>query len=269
VSHTLAEGGSISGIALFKDQLYISRGHSDIIEVYHLSTLSFQRNLHVAGLGCVNAMTSCPDCNVLFIADICNNLIHVVDEHGLAVNWKVDDEPRRLSVNSELNVLVTFYEPSKLREFTPSGQLVREITLQSDINYPRQAIQLDNNRYAVTQGYHKHAGLHRVCIVNSIGTLMQSYGGDIGSGDGHLNTPGCMALSGGSLIVSDFQNQRLLVLNSSSLTTARTMMYFNDEKKSIRMTLSEDGSRLYSAHNLWNVDKFTNGHVKVIDISWE
>jgi len=113
VSHTLAEGEVIWGIALFKHQLYI--GRHTIIEVYHSSTLLFQRNLPVAGLGSVNDMTSCPDCHFLFLVDDRNKLIHVVGESGLTANWKVDDVPFKLSVNLQLNVLVTFSDTRKLR----------------------------------------------------------------------------------------------------------------------------------------------------------
>jgi len=168
-------------------------------------------------------------------------------------------------------VLVTFSETRKLREFTPSGQHVREITLQSDIDYPRHVIQLDKNRYAVIHGHSENDdGFHRVCIVNSIGTLIQSYGGNRGSSDGHLNNPMHMALFGGSLIVSDSLNNRLLLLNSSSMTTARTIIALTDGWIPVRMALSEDGSRLYSAlvESLY-FDINTSGHVNVMDIFWE
>jgi len=95
-------GENIHGIALFRDHLYVA-GYSDI-EVYHLSTLSFQRNLPVAGLRCVSDMTSCPDRNVLFIVDDRNKMIHVVDERGLAVKSKSDGKANALSVNSQLKV---------------------------------------------------------------------------------------------------------------------------------------------------------------------
>ena len=262
MNQTLAEGPPIWGILAFKDQLYVGRsgGH---IEIYSIPTLSFQRSLTIPGLGCIDDMTSCPGCDVLFISDHCNNLTHVIDGRGLAVSWKVDDTPSGLSVNSHLNVLITFTGVRKLREFTPSGQLVREISLQSDMTYPKHAIQLDNQRYAVVHGKTNSTGLHRVCIVNSIGTIIQSYGGNKGSGLGQLHSPLRLAVFGGSIIVSDYNNKRLLLFNSSTLTFIREIM--SSDRWPIQMSIDENGNRLYLAENTFG---YTNGRMKVIDLVW-
>jgi hypothetical protein len=179
-------------------------------------------------------------------------------------HWNVPDQPDSISVNSQLNVIVTFVEAKKLREFTPSGSLVREITLQSDINHPMHAIQLDNNRYVVVHGHYNDTGLHRVCIVNSNGQIVHSYGRNRGSGDGQLNTPNRLALFGDSLVVSDYNNDRLLVFEASTLNLQNKI----DSLDASRMSLSADGTRLYTSSSEWEYGECISSHIKVFDINW-
>jgi sugar lactone lactonase YvrE len=95
--------------------------------------------------------------------------------------------PDGLSVNAQLNVVVTRPSLGDIRVYTPGGELIRNITLQSDVTEPHQAIQLDDDRFVVVHG--DHDDVHRVCIVNSEGRIIQSYGGHKGSDIRQLNRP--------------------------------------------------------------------------------
>jgi hypothetical protein len=125
-----------------------------VIEVYDVATLNHRRNVSIPGLRCVIDLASCPQCDVVYISDVyCNDKIYAVDKHGVVVfNWSAMGWPHGLSVNSQFNVIVTFPYLQMLREFSPRGELIRNITLQSDIRYPWHAIQLDYDRYAVVHG---------------------------------------------------------------------------------------------------------------------
>jgi hypothetical protein len=56
--------------------------------------------------------------------------------------------------------------------------------------------------------------LHRVCIVDSDGRVLRSYGGSKGSSNGQLNVPDRIVVNG-FIFVVDFNNHRVLMLNST------------------------------------------------------
>jgi hypothetical protein len=267
LNRTLANGTCVWGLTAYGNKLYVGRDNQKEFEVYDTNAFSLDRRLLVRGDSCcINDMATCSNCDFVFAVDHWRRIIHVFDVNGARNQWNVPDEPRSLSVNSQLNVIVTFSETKKLREFTPNGSLVREITLQSDINYPMHAIQLDNNRYVVAHGRYNDTGLHRVCIVDGNGQIVHSYGRNRGSGDGQLNTPVRMALIGDSLVVSDYNNDRLLVFETSTLNLQNKIDSFHAS----RLSLSADGTRLYASFvNQWNSSQCFSGHIKVFDIIWE
>jgi hypothetical protein len=190
-----------------------------VIEVYDVATLTHRRNISIPGFRCVSDMTSCSQCDVVYVNNFCDWKIYAIDERGLRVSWSVAEKPAGLSINSQLNVVVTFSDSTTVRIFTPTGQVIRNITLQSDILEPSHAIQLDEDRFAVLHG--EWSSLHRLCIVNGRGTVIESYGGNEGSDVGQLHTPNRMLSVNGWLIVADSWNYRLLLFNGSPLTYTR------------------------------------------------
>jgi hypothetical protein len=248
-SLTLSRGKNIKGLAVMNNELYIGREDQLVIEVYDIATLNHRRNVSIPGLRCVIDLASCPQCDVVYISDKCNDKIYAVDKHGVVVfNFYSMGMPDGLSVNSQFNVIVTFPSIPMLREFTPRGELIRTITLQSDIIGPWHAIQLDYDRYSVVHGYRN--SLHRVCIVNRNGTLIESYGGDQGSGVRQLNRPGRMLVFGGSIIVTDDGNKRMRLFSVSPLQYKRELFSVDSAgEHTYRIAISEDGTRLFVSYD--------------------
>jgi hypothetical protein len=242
------------------NELYVGRYYPPVIEVYDIATFSSRRNLSISGLHCASDMTSCPQCDFVYVSDGCNNKIYVSDERGYEFNWFVAEKPEGLSMDSQMNVVVTFTDSRTLRVFTPRGELVRNVILPPDISYPRHAVQLNDNRYAVVHGSLPD-DLHRVCIVNGHGTLIERYGGSLGSGIGLLNRPLRMLAFGGSLIVTDSNNYRLLLLNASPLEYKRHLMSTDSESlMPRRLAISEDGTRLFVS--------YSSSHLRIMNLTW-
>jgi hypothetical protein len=247
VARTLS-GGDIGGLAVTNNELYVGRVTQSVIEVYDVATLSFRRNLSIPGLRCVYDMTSCPQCDVVYISDNCAKKIIAINEHGVvAFNWSVVGTPWGLSVNSQLNVVVAIGD-QRPQEFTRRGEFFRNVSLQSDIKSVHQAIQLDDDRYVVVHGSAFSVGPHRVCIVNGNGTIIQSYGGNPGSGIGQLNGPYQMLRFAGSLIVADVHNYRVLLFNVSPLTYVRELISRDTSARPYQLAISEDGTRLFVSY---------------------
>jgi hypothetical protein len=243
VARTLSGGNRIHGLAIMSNELYVGRESQSVIEVYDVKTLNYQRNLSIPELSCVYDMTSCPQCDVVYISESCKSKIIAINEHGVMIfNRSVVGTLWGLSVNSQLNVIVG----DQLQVFTRRGEFLRNINLQSDIKRPHQAIQLNDNRYVVVHGSMFTEGFCRVSIVDSNGTLIQSYGGYPGSGTGKLNALRRMLILGRSLIVVDFGNSRVLLFNMSPLTYVRELI--SSHTLPHRLAISDDGTRLFVSY---------------------
>jgi hypothetical protein len=240
------------------NELYVGRVQAkSFIEVYDVATLTHRRDISIPGLRCVSEMTSCPQCDVVYVNN-CFWQIYVIDEHGLRISWSFAERPNGLSINSQLNVVVTFSDSPAVRIFTPTGQVIRNITLQSDILVPKQAIQLDEDRFAVLHS--EWSDLHRLCIVNGRGTVIESYGGNEGSDVGQLQSPLRMLSVNGWLIVADSWNFRLLLFNGSPLTYTRELITTPAPEAPLRLAITDDGSQLFVSY--WVHD------LKTYNLTW-
>ena len=105
---------------------------------------------------------------------------------------------------------------NKLNEYSPDGQLIREInlSLDADIRHPYHAIKLTNGHFAVCHGA-SYGDLHNVCTVDADGKLKKSFGGKSGSTVGQMDCPVYLSVDGnGFVMVADRMNSRVLLLDS-------------------------------------------------------
>jgi hypothetical protein len=248
VARTLSFSGSISGLAAMNNELYVGREDQSVIEVYDIATLSLRRNLSIPGLGCVYDMTSCPQCDVVYISDMCGQKIIAINEYGVVVSsWSVAGAPFGLSVNSQLNVVVAIVD-DQVQVFTRQGKFLRKIYLRSNVVDVHLVIQLEDDRYVTAHGT-GHQDRHRVRIVNGNGAIIHSYGGSQRSGLGQLNGPYRMLIFGGSLIVANHWNSRVLLFSVSSLQYVRELISTRDTLfKPYHLAISDDGTRLFVSY---------------------
>jgi len=215
-------GVDVLSVTSVDDELFVLLDDRDDnqIAVYSINDYRLLRHLNLPGLKTHggNDMTSCVRHKCLYVSDYCNRCIH---RHNLAVTglwtwimsvtrkWSVSGSPCGLSVTPSCNLLVTCQYPNKLVELSvDSGQCVREITLQSDIEWPWHAVQLTTGQYVVCQG-------HRVCIIDDDGRVTHRYGGQRASDVGQLNWPSHLAVDEDSqfIFVADRFNHRVVMLS--------------------------------------------------------
>jgi len=163
--------------------------------------------------------------------------------------WSVEGSPWGLSVTPSGNLLVTCRGPrNKLIELSAdSGQCVREVTLQSDIEDPQHAIQLTTGQLVVCHGFWDD-DLHRVCVVDVEGRVTCSYGGQGGSDAGQLNNPCHLAVDGDSqfIFVADEGNNRVVMLSP----TLQFVRYISEElSRPYRLCLHQTTRRLYTCQH--------------------
>jgi len=156
--------------------------------------------------------------------------------------WSVGREPVGLTVNSDKNVLVVIEGERKLQQFTSHGTRLQTIQLQ-DIQFPNQVIQLSSGQFVISHSIIQH----RVCLVDGKGAVIRSFGGTPGSDLTKMNEPVGLAVDDhGNILVADQDNSRLLVLDPT-LTSAREMSVWVDERLEgpYRLWYDKSRGRLY------------------------
>jgi len=237
VTHVIPGDKAVTGVTSLGDDVFVVRcDGSEQVEVYDAMTFTLQRRLSVAGLGLSVSLAACASNSCLYASDSYNYCVHRVELTGsnAVTQWSVRQGPAGLTVNSAGNVVVVIRNERKLQEFTTHGTLLHTIQLQPDIELPRRVIELTNGQFVIS-----HRGkLHRVCLLDVQGAVVESYGGDEGSDLTRMSWPSGLAVDEhGNILVADQDNDRLLVLDHS-LANAH------------EMSVSVDGG-LKRPHSLW------------------
>lgn len=216
----------VRGLAILDRRLYAGYYEHCEIEEFEMKTcLEFSSLglIRIPKLGGVADLTSCSKNSCVYVADWKNHgVIHRLEKENenRITRWSVDDYIDGISVTSSSgNVLVTCSDSASIKEFTTEGHLVREVKLQSGVDHPHHAIQLNADQFVVCHGLAK-GSRNRVCLVNSSGQVLGSYYGctrNRGSADAaateQLNFPSRLAVRKGLIVVVDHYNDRILVLN--------------------------------------------------------
>jgi len=219
------KGKLVRGVTTVGDDVFVVRFVTQQkIEVYNAKTFTLQRHITVPELGSPFALVACPYNNCLYAPDNSKDSVHRVELSGsnAVIRWPVAHHPAGLSVNDEQDVLVVSAHELKLQIFTTHGTLLQNIELQGDIKYPSHAIQLPTGQFLVS--YSSLSDLHCVSLVGSDGAVVRSYGGQKGSELNQMDCPAGLSVDReGRVLVADRFNNRLLVIDDESLSTAHKM----------------------------------------------
>jgi len=240
VTHVIPEENYmyVGGVTSLGNDVFVVRCDcSEQIEVYNAVSFTLQRYLAIPQLGVLSfSLAVCPINKCLYASDDENSSVHRVELSGnnAVKKWFVAREPAGLTVNKAQNLIVVSNGECKLQEFTTHGTLLQNIQLPSDIGCPWYAIDLPSGQFVVSC----RGSWHGVCLVDTKGAVIRSYGGQKGSQLTEMNDPGGLAVDRhGNILVADLENNRLLVFDRS-LTSAH------------EMSVSVDGG-LEGPHSLW------------------
>ena len=125
-------------------------------------------------------------------------------------NWLVDISCNGLSVTKCNRVLAVFFEAKLIRDYATYGSLIREIILDKSIGNPMHCVQLSTGNFVLSHWGDKH----RVCIVDTSGHTIQTYGGSKGFDVGQLCFPCQLAADmHDNVLVVDNGNNRVQLLS--------------------------------------------------------
>jgi len=218
------------------------------IAVYSINDYQLLRHLHVPWLKprYKNDITTCVNC--LYMSDFDNRCIRRSDLVGCAITWwPLPFCPIGLSVTPNDNLLVIRHKGRELMELCAySGQCVRQIALQPDIEWPWYGVQLTTGQYVVCHGQWDDDSLQRVCLVGDDGKVTRSYGGQRGSNVGQLDYPCHLAVDedSQSIFVADFHNNRVVLL-SETLEFVRYVHVSEELSKPHQLYLHQATRRLF------------------------
>jgi len=264
----MPEGEPVLGVTSLGEEIFLLRGEvGHEVEVYDVISYRLQHCLTVPNARGFIDMTSCEHLLCLYISDPFAECIHRLDLQGNAQQWPVNDRPTCLSVNTHHNLIVTCCVVGKIKEFSPRGELVRDVILPGDVINPWHAIQLTSGQFIVCHG---DVGdpVHRVCKISSDGRhIVQSHGGQRGSDIGQCRWPWHLAVDDVEFVfLVDFINRRVTLL-SPTLEFVRQVVS-RDQLKWGPTTLCLDVQRrrLYVADNKDHGNKLTAGRVVVFSV---
>jgi len=216
-------GSSVTGVTSLGEELFVVREGSPQITVYSVSTFTVTRQLQVGVTASSSSLAADSINNCVYMSNPDANKVYRVELTGsnTVTSWSTGSWPLGLSVNSAGNVLVVCNTANKIQEYTTTGSLVREISLQSGIVSPLNVVQLSNNQFGVTHigGY---PWLERYCVVGLDGSAVKCYGSSYGSGVGQMNGPWGLTLNQhGTVFIADSNNHRVLMLNPSTFNATK------------------------------------------------
>ena len=260
VVHIMSEGEPVRGVTSLGEEIYLLREKKrDQVEVYDVISYRLQRCLTVPNARLFNEMTSCEHFLCLYIADDVE-CIHRLDLQGNVQQWTVNDKPVGLSVNADHNVIVTCREVRKIKEFSPRGELLRDVILPDDVINPWHAIQLTSGQFIVSHGRHNDP-VHRVCKISPNGRhVVQLH-------SGQYDVPIHLAVDDNEFVfVTELFNRRVTLL-SPKLNYVREVVSRDQLKwRPRRLCLDVERGRLYVSDDEWKGGKWSAGRVVVFTV---
>ena len=181
--------------------------------MYSTSHFGWINHLLISYMDYPWSLASCQHHNCLYAGDYKLQHIWRFDRHNYSVlKWFLDDKPTGLSLTRSHHLLVTLENSKKICEYTTCGILTREIILDVSIDNPQHSIELSSGQFLVSSLGRYFSS--RVCIVDTKGQIVQSYGERKGSSVGQLNEPCCLAVDKhGYVLVADYINNKVQILS--------------------------------------------------------
>jgi len=126
---------AVTGIAVLKDRIYVSRSGTPQVAVYCPET--FQLKVLTCGdmrhhdCAQIRRIAACNANNCLYVSEHSTHYINRVDGDSYASSrWFDGGNPQGLSITSSHNVLAALHDDNSLCEYSTSGEVIRKISLQ-------------------------------------------------------------------------------------------------------------------------------------------
>jgi len=214
--YIIPTNGLICGMTVLGSEVFVVPSETqNEVEVYNSKTFTLKHKLQIFGSSNLKLIIACEHSSCLYISDDdqLNIYRYNLRSNNVLNNWSVGGRCSGLSVTRSYSVLVTLIDCNHINEYKPRGSFIREIKRDAGINHPRNIIQLSNDQFVVSHG---PSGMKqsRVCVIDTRGHIIYSYGGPQGSGVGDINVPGELIIDKQcNVIIADWANNRVVLLS--------------------------------------------------------
>ena len=238
---------SVRGLAVLGTEIFVVHDRSSQVDAYYTNNFTLSRDITIHGSQNHFAILASARHNCLYINDVGQRVIYrYYLENKIITQWSVGGDCYGFSLTAANNLLVTMYNDKQIKEFTPDGQLIREISLDISIQSPWHSVQYSDDLIVVSDNGGPRNEIHQVCMIDMNGRIIRSYGGRRGSGVGQLNNPHAIQVdTHGHVLIADTHNYRVVLLNDT-LTHLGYIAYLEFEF-TFTMHLDELNKRLYIA----------------------
>ena len=258
-----SETRPIFGMTILCSKLYVVTQKSSEIEVYDSVTCNSEPTWQIDEMANPLDIAACTTNNCLYIYDGKDEseILRVDSSKTYLKKWFIKKDGGHLSVTREGNVVVSLFHGNKITEYSPDGQLVREIRLSpiDNVSQPWHGIKTTSMHFIFSHGMSN--GLqHRVCVVNADGKIIKSFGERKGSSfkEKRMNRPvHLLEDSLHNVLVADMNNKRVILL-SPTLEYSKILVSAKDKSKlrfPMRLCLNEDRGILFVADNNYKMKK--------------
>ena len=201
-------------ITSWGSQLFVLRNNpstnGNVVSVHDTNTYAQTNCIRIPGSKHIHSMALCAHNKCLYLNDSRFKNINTYDlqENKVINKWPVQKMCRVLTVSKGYNLLIVFLDENKIKEYSPAGVKIREISVDNSMDGPYQCIQLSNDVFAVCHGI--NGG---VKTIDTQGHIIQSYVGLLDSES--IGGPYEMTISNqGYIIITDCCHNKVEILSS-------------------------------------------------------
>jgi len=264
----MSGGEPVAGVTILAGEIYLLRNRTQRqVQVYNVNTYYIQHKVTLSDKSHFTDMTSCEHFRCVYISDADDTCVHRLDTSRAVKQWAVNDTPHGLSVNKAHNVLVTCDKVYKIKEFSSSGDLLKQITLSDHDIKPYKAIQIREDKFIVCHGPLDEL-VHRVCMMSADGQhIIHSRGGQSGADNDQFNIPIDLAVDDNEFVfVSDCRNRRVTLLSRTLEYVCHVVSPDQLNGRPRRLYFDKQRRQLYVADNERTNERWKRGHVLVFQL---
>ena len=248
---------TVAGIAASDEYLFLAHPRSHNLEVYDMSTLTYQKEIHIKSLLDPFDIVYCYNSYSIFISERDKPLVHRMNlEDGTTSAWKVESESMKLSTTETGNVLATKVDSHATHCYTPVGERINTYNFRDtniilcdgagDVGLCHAVQLLDDTVYAVGHESREYSlwrlGERTSSIEPAPKTAIALGYHNV---SGALNQPCHMLVDNDKILIADKNNDRILRVDPALEITEDIIPSAAGLKRPFTFCLGEDHQNIY------------------------
>ena len=257
--------------SLIHNELFVINPATSQGEILERATLRSKSKWNVSDFYSIAGYSFCKKNKYIYVSTTSNTILKFDSDGDSVARWSTGGIRGRPSLTVDCNVAFIPHDgTTRIFIYNSLGDLIRVIQLKMNVGGARLncGVQLPNGHFLVSYGTDSDTQ-HGVCLSDSEGNVLRSFGGEKGKGTNQVNGAYDLVVwENGNVFVIDHHNHRVLQLNSN-------LEYINEilsAESGLRfphgVAFDVLHSRLFVMGSTWDHTKssLTSGKIIVFDI---